>query len=317
MIKIGVRFNLPPGWDYMEKLTDVDALTRYITDEVFRIFKQSPDSWIRKTLGPALYLPAHRFATVSANFDADILEFGFREATIRLISRFIRGFEARNTENIPREGPLLITSNHPGTIDSLVIAASVPRPDLKIVATGIPLVENLKNAADHLIYTPRMGMHERMQVVRSAIYHLQNGGALLIFPSGRIDPDPELSPQDAADFGRWSNSVALMLKRVPQTQVLVTIVSGVLSAKWRWNPLVRLMGDDFKQRSVAEVLQVIESIIIPRLTKLEPRLSFSDPLTTDELAQVDQDLLKGMVNRARCLLDDHLAQAKKLLTANT
>jgi hypothetical protein len=301
----------------MDKHTDVDALTEYITDEVFRIFKQSPDSWMRKTLGPAIYPPAHRFASLAANFDADILEFGFREAAIRIISRYIQGFEARNTEKVPQEGPLLITSNHPGTIDSLVITASLPRPDLKIVATGIPFIENLKNAADHLIYTPRLGIHERMQVVRSAIHHLQQGGAVLIFPSGHIDPDPELSPEEAADFGRWSHSVELMLKQVPQTQVLLTIVSGVLSARWRWNPLVRLMGDEQKQRTVAEVLQVIQSIILPRLNRVEPRLTFSDPLSTDELAQTDQDLLESMIEHARCLMEDHLAQGKKLLPART
>jgi putative hemolysin len=301
----------------VDKYTDIEALTQYITDEVFRIFKQSPESWIRRNLGPALHLPAHRFATLAANFDADILEYGFREATIRIISKYILGFEARNTDKIPQEGPLLITSNHPGTIDSLVITASVPRPDLKIIATGIPFIESLRNAADHLIYTPRLGIHERMQVVRSAIHHLREGGAVLIFPSGRIDPDPDLSPKEAADFGRWSHSVELMLKQVPQTQVLVTIVSGVLSAKWRWNPLVRLMGDDLKQRSVAEVFQIIQSIILPKLNRVEPRLTFSDPLTTDQLAQTNQDLLDSMIEHARCLMEDHLAEGKKLLPANT
>lgn len=300
----------------MEKNTDIEALTLYITDEVFRIFKQAPDSWVRKTLGPAVYLPAHRFATLAANYDADIVEYGFREATIRILSRYIQGFEARNTEKIPREGPLLITSNHPGTIDSLVLISSIPRPDLKVVATGIPFVEGLRNAADHLIYTPRKGIHERMQVVRSAIHHLQEGGAVLIFPSGRIDPDPALSPEDATDFGRWSHSVELMLKQVPQTQVLVSIVSGVLSANWRWNPFVRLMGDDLKQRTVAEVLQVIQSIILPKLNRVEPRLTFSDPMTADDLAQSDQDILDGMIERARCLMEDHLAHGEKLLPSN-
>jgi len=301
----------------MEKYTDVEALTQYITDEVFRLFNLAPDSWLRKTIGPALYPPAHRFAALAANYDADIVEYGFREATIRILSKYIQGIEARNTENIPKEGPLLITSNHPGTIDSLVLISSIPRPDLKIVATGIPFVEGLRNAADHLIYTPRKGIHERMMLVRSAISHLKEGCAVLIFPSGHIDPDPALSPEDAADFGRWSHSVELMLKQVPQTQVLVSIVSGVLSAYWRWNPFVRLMGDDLKQRSVAEILQVVQSIILPKLNRVKPRLSFSDPLTADDLAQPYQDILDGMIEHARNLMEDHLAQGEKLLPART
>ena len=301
----------------MEKPVDVESLTQFITDEVFRVFKQSPKSWARRTFGPVIWLPAHRFATLAATFDRYVEEYGLREAALRIISKYVRTYEARNVENIPQEGPLLITSNHPGTIDSLVLIASIPRPDLKIVATGIPFMEGLRNAADHLIYTPRKGVHERMMVVRSAIRHLKDGGAVLIFPSGRIDPDPALSPEAAHDLGRWSHSVELMLHQVPQTQVLLTVVSNVLSARWRWNPLVRLMGDDLKQRTVAEFLQVIQSLILPRFNRVAPRLTFSDPFTTDELVQMGQGMLDGMIERAHNLMEDHMAQGEKLLPANT
>jgi hypothetical protein len=304
-------------WDLMEKTTDIEALTQFITDEIFRVFKQSPQSWVRRTFGPVLWLPAHRFATLAATFDRYVEEYGFREAALRSISKYVQAFEARNVENIPQEGPLLITSNHPGTIDSLVLIASIPRPDLKIVATGIPFMEGLRNAADHLIYTPRKGVHERMMVVRSAIHHLKDGGAVLIFPSGRIDPDPALSPEAAHDLGKWSHSVELMLHQVPQTQVLLSVVSNVLSARWRWNPFVRLIGDDLKQRTVAECLQVIQSIIFPSVNRVAPRLTFSDPLTTDDLAQMGQGMLDSMIERTRCLWEDHMAQDEKLLPANT
>jgi hypothetical protein len=36
----------------MEIYNDVEALTQYITDEVFRMLKQSPESWVRRTFGP-------------------------------------------------------------------------------------------------------------------------------------------------------------------------------------------------------------------------------------------------------------------------
>ena len=301
----------------MEKYVDVDSLTQNILDEVFRVFKQSPESWVRRTFGPGLYLPAHRFASLAATFDRYVADYGFREASRRIISKYIQGYEAQNTENIPQEGPLLITSNHPGTIDSLVISASVPRPDLKLIATGIPFITGLGNAADHLIYTPRKGVHERMMVVREAIAHLKEGGAVLIFPSGRIDPDPALSPEAAADLGRWSHSVELMLKQVPQTQVLLTVVSDVLSARWRWNPMVRLMGDELKQRTVAEFLQVVQSIFIPYINRISPRVTFADPLTPDDLAGMGDGLLDGMIERTRSLMEAHMADGPKLLPSHT
>jgi hypothetical protein len=167
-----------------------------------------------------------------------------------------------------------------------------------------------------MIYTT-LDMHERMMVVRKVIRYLQDGGAVLIFPSGSIDPDPALSPQAADDLGNWSPSLELMLRRVPQTRVLLTIVSGVLSARWRWNLFVRLLGDDHKQRSVAEVLQVIQQMLFPNSIHVTPRLSFANPLTTKELAAMGHGLLDGMIERTRCLLEDHMAEGEKLLVANT
>lgn len=300
----------------MEKFTDVEALTQYITDELFRLFKQSPHSWMRRLFGPLFRLPSHRFAQVACTFDRYVEEYGFREAAVRILPVFAQAFEAHNVENIPQEGPLLITSNHPGTCDSIVITASIPRPDLKIVATGIPFVQGLRNAASHLIYTPG-DVHERMMVVRSAIRHLKEGGALLIFPSGRIDPDPALSSEASNDLGRWSPSVEIMLRHVPQTRVLLTVVSGVLAASWRYNWFVRLFKDDHKQRSVAEFLQVIQQMLFPNSVCVTPRLTFSDPLTTDDLAQFGHSMLDGMIERARCLMEDHMAEVGKLLPVST
>ncbi len=299
----------------MDKFTDVESLTQYITDEIFRLFKQSRDSWARRTFGPFFRLPTHRFAQVAAAFDQYVGEYGFREAALRILPVFAQAFEAQNVEAIPREGPLLITSNHPGTCDSIVIAANIPRPDLKIVATGVPFVQELRNAASHLIYTT-LDVNERMMVVRTVIRHLKQGGAVLIFPSGRIDPDPALSSDAADDLGKWSPSVEVILRHVPQTRVLLTVVSGVLSARWRWNPFVRLMGDDHKQRSVAEFLQVIQQMIFPNSISVSPRLTFSNPLTTDDLASMGHGLLDGMIEHTRCLMEDHMAKGGKLLPAN-
>ncbi len=300
----------------MEPYSDIESLSKSITDEIFKMFKLSPQSWVRQTFGPFLKVPAHRFAHVADTFDRYVAEYGFREAAMRILPVFAQGFEAHNVENVPREGPLLITSNHPGVCDSLVIAASIPRPDLKIVAAENPFISSVRHAAENMIYTT-LDIHERMMVVRKVIRHLQDGGAVLIFPSGSIDPDPALSPQASDDLGNWSPSLELMLRRVPQTRVLLTIVSGVLSARWRWNLFVRLLGDDHKQRSVAEVLQVIQQMLFPNSIHVTPRLSFANPLTTKELAAMGHGLLDGMIECARCLLEDHMAEGEKLLVANT
>lgn len=296
----------------MDNNSDVEALTQFITDEIFKLFKASPESWVRRRFGLLFRLPARRFARVASTFDHYVEEYGLREASERILPVFAHTFEAKNVENIPPEGPLLITSNHPGTCDGLVIAANIPRPDLKIIATGRPFVRGLRHAAQNLIYTS-IDVYEQMMVLRSAIRHLQSGGAVLIFPTGSIDPDPELSPDAPQELQKWSPSLEVMLRHAPQTQVLLTVVSGVLSASWRRNPFIRLVGDEHKQRQVAEFLQVIQQMIFPNSVNVNPRLTFSNPLTTEELTQKGQRLLDGMIERARCLMEDHMAYKGKLL----
>jgi len=80
-----------------------------------------------------------------------------------------------------------------------------------------------------------------MMVVRTAIHHLRDGGAITDIPSGRIDPDPALSP-DASTT--WASGHPARGNAAPcsTNSVLLTVVSGVLSARVRRNPFVRLIG---------------------------------------------------------------------------
>jgi hypothetical protein len=300
----------------MDKNTDVETLTQYITDEIFKVFKAAPDSWIRRTFGPMFRLPAHRFARLANTFDHYVEQYGLREAAQRVLPAFARTYDAQNVESVPQDGPLLITSNHPGTCDSLVIAANIPRPDLKIIVTGRPFMRGMHNSARNLIYTS-LDVYEQMSVLRAAIRHLQGGGAVLIFPTGSIDPDPALSPDAPQELQRWSPSLEVMLRHAPQTRVLLTIVSGVLSSGWRRNPLIRLAGDEFKQRQVAEFLQVIQQMIFPNSVNVNPHLTFSNPLTTEELTQKGQRMMDAMIERARCLMEDHMARVGTLLPVRT
>ena len=45
-------------------------------------------------------------------------------------------------------------------------------------------------------------------------------------------------------------------------------------------------------------------------------LTFSDPLTTDDLVQMGDGMMDGMIEQARCLMDAHMA-GEKLLPANS
>ena len=106
-----------------------------------------------------------------------------------------------------------------------------------------------------------------------------------------------------------------MLRQVPDTRILLAIVSGVVSPHIRWNPPVKLAGDDHKQRSFAEIMQVIQQMILTNSIDLSARQTFSSPLSNADLARLGESLLEVMITKERSLLDIHMPQPEYVLPA--
>jgi len=282
------------------------ALRRQIIDEVVWALGFEADSWQRKLLGPIFWWPANRFAGIMTRVDANIAQDGFTAAAQALVRPFIRGMDVRGAEIIPATGPLLIASNHPGAYDVACISASAGRDDLKIVASTVPFMEYLPHLDEHLIPVTREA-HQGMRGVRQAIRHLKDGGALLIFPSGIVDPDPDLLPGAHEALEKWSASIQLMLRRAPDSQLVVTIASSVLSAGWLKSPITKLQKEVWRQRKLAEFFQLMQQILFPGSLKLRPRISFAPPVLAAELlAQAGEDGAQRLiVQRAQALLAAH------------
>lgn len=285
---------------------DVESLTRFITDEILNALSLGKNGWVRNTLGPIFHLPARRFSEIAAKFDQDVEMHGFCEAAKRILPCFISGFKVRGIENIPMEGPLIVVSNHPGAYDSLVISANVPRRDLKVVATGVEFLRALPHLVEHLIYVSREP-YGRMGALRAAIRHLEQGGALLIFPTGIIDPDPSNQCGGEQALEQWSPSLNIMLRSVPQVNTLVTIASGVIEGKWLKNPIVRLQKKGLEQRRLAEFFQVMQQLVLGQHPNLIPYVSFAHPLTTNDLGKLgdEWDYLSSLISYAKRLLAAH------------
>lgn len=292
----------------MSENRSLEFLTQSISDEVIKALGLKPDGWYRRFLAPLIRLPAARFSRIALEFDHYVAEGGFANAACKILPRFIKGVDFHGLENIPRDGPLLVVSNHPGTVDGLCIAAGLGRNDIRIVASGVPFLRSLKASALHFIYSS-LDTYKRMMVVRSAIRHLCEGGSVLIFPSGHLDPDPEvLQGADQALF-EWSPSVELLLKKVPQVQVLIAIVSGVLSRHSLRSPLTRLRKSLRDRQRIAEIYQIARQMVLGLREDIIPRVSFGIPLRVPELAASSGEgsLLPALVRHAQKLLADHEA----------
>jgi 1-acyl-sn-glycerol-3-phosphate acyltransferase len=185
-------------------------------------------------------------------------------------------------ENVPKAGPVLLVANHPGTIDSLAIIASAPRPDIKAIAGLDPIIYAIENLRAHLIFVTSE-TQVRMLVMRQGIRHLQNGGCMLFFPAGHIEPDPAVLPGAADSIHDWHRSVEIFLKRVPETILIPVAISHILLPRFVRHILARLRRNPSDWQRTAEMLQILSQMVNPGKHRLSPRITFGSPISYQEL----------------------------------
>jgi hypothetical protein len=106
---------------------------------------------------------------------------------------------------------------------------------------------------------------------------------------------------------QWSPSLDLILRKVPQTQILVTIVSGVLKPSFLSNPLAKLHKGLRERQKVAEFLQVAQQLLLPKSFSLLPRVSFAPPVSAHQLqtSEGSRSVLQSVIEKAQELLAEH------------
>lgn len=295
--------------DEMELSPGSVSLTRFLLDEFIQVLGLKPGRWSRAAIGPWFWPPASRFAQLGMLFDGWVAEAGFPEAARRVLERYRVDLRLRLGVDVPTSGPLLVTSNHPGGWDSLALAAGLGRPDLKIVASGLPFLRGLPRAARHLILVKREGAHARMSALRESIRHLRQGGALLLFPRGKVEPDPAFFSEAQVSLDSWSPSVELLLDNVPRLRWMMAMVSGVVSGRALEHPLARLKKELIQRQTLAEFYQIARQVMFPRWAAQTISLSLA-PARTDGAevgAASPVAQMAEVIASARRTLEEHWA----------
>ena len=295
------------------KYASVQELMYELSREIWKVLGLAPDTRLQHLLNPLLWPPLRRFSEWAAKFDRTVGDAGFQEAAQELLPRLVNHLEVAGRQEVPTSGPLLVVANHPGAADGIAIAASLPRDDLKIVVSGLPFIRSLPNSAQHFIYTDPLEPYKRMEVVRSSVRHLRDGGALLIFPRGKVEPDPAWLPGAPESLSRWSPSMGLIARAVPEVNIVTTIISGVLARASLRNPVTRWPKDPRQRQQLAEIVQIIRQALFPHGISVLTRLSFGKPIVAGD--REPRELTREIVEHAKQLLNDHLTPADGAIRA--
>jgi hypothetical protein len=282
----------------------VRILKQRITDEIFFALGLGRSGFARRALGGLFSLPAGHFARICARLENEVSRGGLQAGALSVLDDFALQLHTWGTENIPPQGPLLVVCNHPGAYDSLAITATIPRHDLTLVASDVGFTRALTATSAHLIYVSTDPI-ERMNALRDSIQHLKNGGAILLFARGDVEPDPAFMAGASETMQQWSSSIEIMLRKVPQTQLLVSIASGFILPRFARSPIIKLRKEPFHQQKMAELFQILQQLIFPRsIGKIDVNISFARPVCTDELA--GEKIMLAVIRLARQHLQEHI-----------
>lgn len=278
---------------------DFQSVTTAILNEIQGVMGLTRHAWaaglVRVLFGP----PTRRLANMLVQLDHDVEAYGLAAAAGNLLSNLDQEYRVECLEAIPQDGPLLVASNHPGAYDILMLAASLGRDDIKVISSDITILPHLPSIAPRFVPISQ-NPHRRMAAFRAGLRHLLDGGALLLFPRGDVEIDPDLSPEALHGIDRWSASLELFLRRATGTRLVVAIVGGVLSPRWFNHPILRLWKKTEQRQKLAEIIQVAEQLVFSRNTPLTPWVSFSPALAFPQAGEMDipSGELLGIVTRS-------------------
>jgi hypothetical protein len=286
---------------------ELSVVTAALYAQLMGVMGLKHPNWITRSIYPIFRSPTRRMAGYLVEVDRNITDIGWNSAVKQFMTHLVSNVHLVGQDSIPREGPLMVIANHPAAYDVVILAACVPREDLKIIASDIPIVQIMPHIYQHSIPVP-YNIPSRLQTVRSAITHLKDAGSILIFPRGNVEPDPAVTPGAEQSMEGWSQSVEIFLRSVPETISVVAAVSGMLSAAWFKNPLIKLWKKYEQRQKVAEIFQVASQLLTGRTPAATPMINFSPPLSIDDLGGVNAPegaLLKSLVAQVQRLLHDH------------
>ncbi len=273
-------------------MTDSLAVLKNINlDDLVTSFGWQDHRLLRTLTRRVFQKPAEGFARQMLFFDQEVGRSGLADAGLALLKFYTRSLRVAGRENIPF-GPAMFLSNHPGMVDTLALFSALEqRSDLRVIAVRRPFLAALVNTSQSLDYLdddPR----KRIALVRKASAHLRAGGAILTFPSGRIEPDPDVYPGAVEALQGWTDSVEVFVRIAPETVVVPVLVRGVIWDKTARHPIVRLKRDQFERERLAAALQLLAHVVLRR-RPLDVVVQFGEPISAAHLGKTG----KGVVHQ--------------------
>ena len=279
-----------------------------VIDEIVYALGAKKDGILRSVLAPLLKNPATKFAKILADFYDGVITKSPSQGAIDTLPKFNVEVTRSGHPEIPMSGPHLLISNHPGGLDSVAILSCIPRADIKVLVSDVLLMRKLDYLNRHAIFVDFKTVGG-MSALRDAISHLNQGGILLLFARGEVEPDPACFSGAVESIEKWSPSIEIMLRKSPLTSVQILSVSGAILPKFAFHPLTRLRRRPETRQKLAEVMQMVTSLYYPEKAKTLINIRFSEVLKAAIIPR--ESIMPFITSYAKAEMRAHISAIQK------
>jgi 1-acyl-sn-glycerol-3-phosphate acyltransferase len=233
----------------------LQALTRINLDDLMGAFGWKPTTASARLACAIFHVPARAFARQMLTLDDNTGKHGLVIAARAAERLQVQDVRVHGLDRLPAGG-FLALANHPGLTDTLALFAALGRTDLRVIALHRPFLVTLVNISRQLLYLQESA-NERVALVREVGRHLRNGGAVLTFPAGRNEPDPQAYRGAVAALAGWTPSAEVFVRLAPGSPIVPVCVRGVTWTKAANHPLTRLRRLQEDRQLLASALQLL------------------------------------------------------------
>lgn len=272
--------------------SQLETFTQINLDDIVSSFGLRSGTIAARFVQKIFFNHAQTFARQMVEFDTVTGKSGLPEGARAVLRHHFDDMRVHGADLIPASG-FLALSNHPGLADSTATFAALNRPDLKIIAQQRPFLEALTNVSKQLFYVTD-DSSSRMSLVRQVSAFLRNGGAVLTYPAGHIEPDPDFHSDAAESLEKWTDSVGIFLRMSPDTPILPILVRGVVWSKAMTHPLTRIRKTRMEREALAAAYQVF-MMMRGKLKDVRIRVQIGNPIYAKQLGTTETNVIHQAV----------------------
>ena len=272
--------------------SNLDLLTGINLDDLVASFGWQNSPLPSRLLRIFFRKPAQTFAQHVIEYDDKVGEAGIVEGGWNLTRRYDKDLRIIGADRIP-ESAFLALSNHPGMTDTVALFAALNRRDLRIIALDRPFLNALPHTTSHLFYV-HDDPAKRMTLVRQVSAHLKKGGAILTFPAGHIEPDPDVYPGAVESLKEWTDSVGVFVRMAPDAAILPVLVRSVVAKKYAHHWLLKIKKTKEEKEKLATALQLLGMVIFGE-KPVTVTIQIGKPIYARELGTTDTDAIHQAV----------------------